>query len=514
MSESLIAELVGNNKEALVKNRRVQRAKEDFGFFCRTYLGDYFFTDPAEYQEVLYDVANTQSLSPWTVEQLQRFVHEKYHKYLVPTERLAGAMFVEPREHGKTVRWSFAYTLWRVLSGKSRYVLLIGAAAESAVENLTNIKIELEENEAILEDFGDLRGKEWRKDRLELTVGSCIQAKGAGASMRGTRFRQYRPDLIILDDILKDSAVDSPTLRNGISRWLKKVVFNLGKTAFIIWVNTIFHSDDPISRLMRELEEGTLKRWIAVRLDCYRPDGEPLWPEHWSKEALAEKQAQLGFDVFSTEYRNEPLSDEERIIKPEWIETNWYTTDELPPLETLRIFGGVDPATGKHDRTAILTLGVDRLGRIWELDTWAKVCSESETVQQLIIKHSKYAYELIAWEEVTFSGIYANYVSSMAAEQNVYLPIRKVKAGTDSKIARVRSISPLIENGIIRIRKNGAKDLIDELASFPKGRFDDMCDALAYAVKIVSSGPATPMGFVLGRASKLTNTLQRFRRGY
>lgn len=514
MSGSIVGSIVENGAEAVAKKKRLERAGNDFNFFCKTYLSDYFFTDPAEYQRILYDVADTQGLSMVTAAELEGFVHEKYHKYLVPTEKLAGAMFIEPREHGKTVRWSFAYTLWNVLSGKRKYVLLIGASFDAAKENLINIKRELEENEEILEDFGDLRGQTWRDDRIELSTGTCIQAKGAGSSMRGTRYRQYRPDLIVLDDLLKDDQVESPSQRSKIHKWLKKVVFNLGKTAFIIWVNTIFHSDDPISRLMDELEAGTLKRWIAVRLSCLLPDGDPLWPEYWTKEALEEKREQLGFDVFSTEYCNEPLSDEERIVKKEWIEANWYGGADLPPEDTLRYFCGVDPATGKHDRTAIVTVAVDPRGRVWEIDTWARVCSESETVEQLIIKHQKYHFELIAWEEVTFSGIYANYVSSMAAERNVYLPIRKVKAGTDSKIARVRSISPLLENGIVRIREKGGKDLIDEMTQFPKGKFDDMCDALAYAIKIISSGPQEPVGFILGRESKLSRTMKRFRRGY
>lgn len=491
---SVVRELVGGPDEAkrsAAKLHRARRAKTDFGFFCRTYLADYFYTDPAEYQRILYGVADTRSLSTETAGRLASFVREKYHALLVPTDRLAGALFIEPREHGKTVRWSFAYALWRVLSGETKYVLLIGATQAGASENLINIRTELEENELLQEDFGDLKGGRWSDSRIELSIGACIQAKGAGMSMRGTRFRQFRPDLIVLDDILKDDSVESPTIRAKIHRWLKRVVFNLGKTAFIVWVNTIFHSDDPPSRLMKEIEAGTLKRWIAVRLSCFRPDGESLWPENWPVEVLEEKRETLGVDVFSTEYENEPLSDEERIIKPDWITAHAYVPAELPG--ELRYFAGVDPAAGKHDHTAIVTVGVDRAGMIWDIDAWGRTCSEDETVNQLIHKHRKYHYDLIAWEEVTFTAIYARYVMRLAAAERVYLPIKTVKAGTDSKIARVRSLSPLIENGIIRFREKGSAEYVEELTSFPKGRFDDLCDALAYAVGIVTKGPGAPV---------------------
>jgi hypothetical protein len=487
----LLTELIGNDRTSLERKKRINRAMRDFGFFCQYYLSDYFFTDAAEYQKILYNVADTRSLSKETAGSLKPFVNERYHSLLKPVEKLAGAMFIEPREHGKTVRWSFAYVLWSVLSGKTNYALLIGASGDAARENLINIKIELEENDLLLEDFTDLKGDVWRDDRIELSNGTCIQAKGSGASMRGTRFRQYRPDLIVLDDVLKDDAVDSPSQRDKISRWLKRVVFNLGKTAFLIWVNTIFHSDDPISRLIEEAETGTLKRWIAVRLSCLRPDGSPLWSEYWSIETLEEKREQLGFDNFSTEWCNEPLSDEQRIIQRSWIKAHEYR--DLPPANELRFFCGVDPATGKHDRTAEVPIAVHRkTGIIYVLPPWAKVCSETATVRQLMITQRLYGFELIAWEDVVFSGIYGNYVQKMAAEENVYLPIKKL-SNTLSKDAKARFLSPLIENGVIRFPAEGAGGMIDELCNFPKWKFDDQMDGLYLAVKVIPSGSGAPV---------------------
>lgn len=499
----ILSELTGCNKDAIEKQTRLKKAKSDFGFFCRYYLGDYFFSASAEYQRILYDVADTQSLHTDTAEKLKPFVHTKYQSLLQPTEYLAGAMFIEPREHGKTVRWSFAYPLWCVLANKKRYVLLIGASANSAKENLSNIKIELEENERIFADFGNMQGATWKDDRIELTNGTCLQSKGSGASMRGTRFRQYRPDLIVLDDVLKDDEINSRTMRDKIYRWLKRVVFNLGKTSFIIWVNTIFHNDDPISRLCAELALGNLPRWIAVRLSCLKEDGEPLWSEYWNKEDFAEKKKTLGFSAFSTEYMNEPLSDEERIIKREWIDDHRYTVHELPSGNKLRYVLGVDPATGAHDRTAEVPLAVDKTtGVMYVLSPWAKTCSETETVEHLITLHTIYRFECIGWEDVVFSGIYGNYVQRLAAERGVYLPIKKLKVGSQSKESRIRSISSLLENGIIRFPENSARELETELLEFPRGAFDDMCDALVHAVTAAERGDKQ---FAVGRCADMSS---------
>ena len=485
MSE-LLESLVGS-KDEREKFNRTKKARNDFGFFCQNYLLDYFFAPPAEYQQILYDVATSQSLSVETAEKLKSFVAEKYQPMLIPTHKLAGAMFVEPREHGKTVRWSFAYVLWRVLTGRAKYVLLIGASGDSARENLINIKTELEDNELLIEDFGLQQGKVWRDDRIELVNGTCIQCKGAGASMRGTRFRQYRPELIILDDVLKDDAVDSPTQRNKIHRWLKRVVFNLGKSAFIIWVNTIFHNDDPISRLFREVEAGTLKRWIGVRLSCLRPDNTPLWPEYWSVEDFNEKKSSIGVAAFSTEYCNEPLSDEERIVCREWIEEHRYA--ELPERSKLRFYMGIDPATGAHDGTAMCPVAQHiETGVLYVLPGFCETCTEQKTVEEAVLFHKMWQFASIGWESVVFSAIYGKYVQKLAAEKSVYLPISPITVGNVPKTLRVRSYSMLIQNGFIRFPVRGTSKLEQQLEEFPLGAFDDYCDALWLAIKAAEQG--------------------------
>jgi phage terminase large subunit-like protein len=69
----------------------------------------------------------------------------------------------------------------------------------------------------------------------------------------------------------------------------------------------------------------------------------------------------------------------------------------------------------------------------------------------------------------------------------VYLPIKKI-GNKLSKEAKVRFLSPLIENGVIRFPESGAEDMIDEITNFPKWKFDDQCDGLYLAVQVIPSG--------------------------
>jgi phage terminase large subunit-like protein len=102
----------------------------------------------------------------------------------------------------------------------------------------------------------------------------------------------------------------------------------------------------------------------------------------------------------------------------------------------------------------------------------------------------------------------------MAAEENVYLPIKKL-SNTISKDAKARFLSPLIENGIIRFPAEGAADMKDELTNYPKWKFDDQMDGLYLAVKVVPSGSGTPIvaqakNTAITTAQKIINMTRRW----
>jgi len=94
--------------------------------------------------------------------------------------------------------------------------MVIAASKEAAEEILENIKLEVEENERIYEDFGEVEGTVWKSDRIKFKNGVNISAKGIDGRLRGSRKGATRPDLILCDDLLKDDAAESATLRDKI----------------------------------------------------------------------------------------------------------------------------------------------------------------------------------------------------------------------------------------------------------------------------------------------------------
>ncbi len=459
------------------KRERINRAKENFWFFCKTCIPHKFSDEPAEFHKVLIDIYNTRKLTKKHIKALEPLLPEDSKRYVSPTPKIEGIVNCWPREHGKTTI-AEAYLLWNAVFKREKLQLIIASSKEMAESILENISSEIEENIYLYEDFGELKSDRWKKDEIKLTNGSIIIAKGIDSSFRGLRKGAQRPSLILLDDVMKDETAYSPTLRDKLYKKFKRAVLPLSRDAFIIITNTILHSDDLPSRLLREIEQGTLKDWIGMRFEAITPEGEPLWPSRWPREKLLKKKEQLGSIAFAQEYLNRPMSDEDRLFKEEWIE--YYEDRNLP--EELTISVGVDPATGKAhgDFSAIVVVGKDRKGIIYVLETYIKKVSPQSFMEALFDIYRRWKPKTIIFEEVAFQEVYKKFVMEEGSRRGVHLPIKGVKP-KGSKELRASKLSPLVENGLIKFKRN-QKELIDQLLSFPKGAHDDAVDALVYAV--------------------------------
>jgi len=466
------------------KEKRLKRAENDFWFFCRYYLSHKFFSEPAPYQKLLLEIFNTHKVTPETIEELKKWIDPKDWDILKPSEKIKGIVNVEPRGHGKTTR-AEAYLLWNALFKKAKNIVIIAASQPSAEEILENIKLEVEENEKILEDFGDVRGDKWKGERLKFKNGVNITGKGIDGSLRGMRKRESRPDLILCDDVLKDTDAESPSKREKIYRRFKRTIIPMAdRDAFIIFTNTILHHDDLPSRLLKEVKEGKLKDWFAVKFKAIFKDEngkeKALWNDYWSLDRLYQRKTEIGSIAFATEYLNEPLSEEDMVFKPEWFQ--YYEPTEIVN-KRLDIVMAVDPATGKKtgDYSAIVVAGKDKeSGIIYVLDAFGDKISDLKLINKIVEFYLKYNPRIIIFEEVVFQEIYKNQVMREASRQGVHLPIKGIKPKV-SKEMRIQKLSPLVENGLLRFKKS-QKLLIDQMIEFPKGSHDDLPDALAYAI--------------------------------
>ena len=481
------------------RTARIARARQDYNYFCQTYLGEAFTKPCADYQQILIDIMAQRRITPDQASLLQGLTDPADHALFQPTDRLEGFVDIEPRNHGKTTRNTLAFPLWLLLCHDNIFFILVLASREMASDAISTIMMELELNDQIIDDFGEQKtDKVWNKRKIKLQNGNALAAIGSGQSGRGLLDKYTRPTHITCDDLLKDNEVQSRAMRHKLYLWFKRVVMNLGKGALIALPNTILHPDDLPSRLLAEIKADKLTAWSAVRFSCYRPNGQPLWPEYWSLEDLAQKRRNLGPFVFATEWLNQPLAEEDRKFREDWFQ--FYQPVDIDWRKLQRVMA-VDPATGlaDGDYSAICVVGKCRdTGRIYLLDAFAEKISDLALADQIVLMYRQWQPPSVYLETVQFQAIYYREVARAASRQGVHLPLQKYdkKAG-DNKKMHILSLAPLLESGLLLLPgKKGDADhpddhkfelLRDQLLNFPKDH-DDLPDALAMAVNKLETG--------------------------
>jgi len=410
-----------------------------------------------------------------------------------------------PRGHGKSVLTSLVFPLWAICTQRKRFIVLLSSSSAIAEGFLASITRELEENALLRRDFGELVGREKWTDRDILTsTGIRVSARGVDSSLRGMRSFESRPDLIICDDLEDEEMVLNPQNREKLKNWFFGSVLNLlGPTGDVFVIGTILHHDSLLSLL--------LKAWRGRRYQALSPEGEALWPGYYDGERLllikngdGQKEG-IGTLAFECEYQNNPISPEEQLFRPEWI--RYYSPEELKG--ELLVVTALDPALGgggrwqghsrPGDYSALVTVG-QQGGKIYVLEVELVRGSPRETLEAAVRNFQRWSanplnchFLCLAIETNAFQVVLKDMLEETSRKLGLFIPIRPVRNFSD-KVARVGSLSPLVESGSILFRKDdqpctnkvqGQKALIDQLIQFPKGAHDDGPDALEMAVRML-----------------------------
>ncbi|MCK5642812.1 MAG: hypothetical protein KAJ19_18530, partial [Gammaproteobacteria bacterium] len=169
-------------------------------------------------------------------------------------------VFKAPRSFAKTTKAIFEFLVFlaceypNIVKGKypSIYphtrVRLLSDAGAKAEEICMDVKHELETNQEILHDYGNLAGREvWTNKRFKTKDGFEVTAAGRGAKIRG-----FRATLLICDDLDGDEEVLSDERMEKAFNWWNKAV-----------INTIDEDDYQCFVIGTTVEEVSLLTYIA-----------------------------------------------------------------------------------------------------------------------------------------------------------------------------------------------------------------------------------------------------------
>jgi predicted phage terminase large subunit-like protein len=511
----------------------------DLEYFGRAYLAHYFVRK-----------------SPAFHGELDRIWREGVMKGLDPTafskeiNRADGCRraIEAPRGHAKSTTFTFKDDLHAAVYAYKHYILILSDSSEQAEGFLADIKTELEENAALKEDFGELEGKVWKASVILLANGVKIEAIGSGKKIRGRRHKQWRPDLIVCDDLENDENVNTPDQRKKLRNWFYKAVSKCGDTyTDIVYIGTLLHFDALLANVAKNPSYKTAvyrgiisfasntelwNAWERIFTDLSneerQEDGKAffdanreamlegtavLWEEKLSYYDLMVIRISEGEASFNSEIQNDPIDPESCTFQEEWFD--FYDDDgkTTPDFSDPRFlfFGANDPSLGKNkksDTSSIFALAKDtQTGFLYiliadiEKRKPDKIIDDALEASRRLKREFKRPYYQFGVETVQFQYYFAEIMRQRSAEAGEYLPIIEINS-TQNKDARIQSLQPFVKNGYIKFSKKH-KTLYKQMTEYPMGKNDDGPDGLQMVVKLALDckiGRKTEYRSVIARA--------------
>ncbi len=491
----------------------------DMEFFGRAYFPHYFSRPSPEFHrelDAIWQQGVLKGRYPLTA------ADTKMISRLPGTRRAVAA----PRGHAKSTNLTFKGTMHSTLYGYKHYPIIISDSSEQAEGFLDNIRVEFEENTAILEDFGVLAGSVWRSNVLLTKTNIKIEAIGSGKKIRGRKHRNWRPDLIILDDVENDENVRTPEQRSKLKNWFDKAVSKSGDDyTDIVYIGTLLHYDSLLAKTLTNPAYRSIKykaviqfsqaddlwqQWETIFTDLANDDRESealaffqahkeamlegtqvLWEEKLSYYDLMVMRVSEGEASFNSEEQNEPINPDDCLFMEEWFD--YYNEAEVnfgdPAFD---FFGFIDPSLGKTKRSdfsAIVTLAKHRSsGYMYVVDADIERRHPDRIIADVLAKERwlrasfGHGYRKLGAETNQFQWFLKEELAKASAKAGLYLPIEEVQQTSD-KVMRIQTLQPDVKNKYIKFNRRH-KRLLEQLTQFPMGAHDDGPDALEGARSI------------------------------
>lgn len=465
------------------------------------------FENPDNFDTFCYFVlpnAFTHKFAPFHLEIFKDFNHDK------------SSAVAAPRGHGKSTLIGLGFILWSIAYKKFKYLVYTSENHTKSTAFLEPIRYELIANKMFKFLYGNANIKKVKdeelggKDREDcFDYGDMrIQALSFEKNIRGLKFGNSRPDLIIFDDIENDDRVLNPDLR--IKDWAKitkQIMPSLDPTTGRIKIiGTILNLDCALKKLLR-LYDGKIYKAI-------HPDGSLLFPGLYTHELLNERKRTMGSSSFECEYMNNPVDNEASIIKREWMlaccDENLSFSDTIRKYD--QKYQGVDFAFSDRvtaDKSAFV--GVGKVEGVYEvfqciLKKGLTITQQFDFINYLqgIVGYDDNALEensirSMSNELINYEFPYTLFWTSGsdAAKKEKYSREFDGKRHTIGKLAMINRLATQFENKRIRIPykterdKEIAHQIIDECSTYARsdgklvevGVHGDIPIALAYAIE-------------------------------
>lgn len=501
---------------------RVLRASYDVLYFAYEYFSDE--RNPENNTNLIPEGTMIEDAPHFHAELCEKLgeVREK------PTKKIGWGA---PRGHAKSAYLTNIFPIHAILYRYKKYIIIISETVGMSQSFIEFISTNLKVNPKLREDFGEALSPNARmneadnKESFITHTDIKVQASSIGGQLRGSRFKESRPDLLILDDIESAKNTNTQDLRDKNLHWFNSVIEPIGdptRTA-ILYMGTLVHGQGLLPNVLSRPEYDS-KIYSAVVQEPDRPDlwdnfqdiltdienetrlddaerfyfenreemdqgVKVLWEDRFTYKDLMLKKADVGSRAFASEYLNVPSDEESSLFREEYFEY-FDINDKFPSGQVpykYDVYGFWDIAMGKNSRSdynAIVMLAKDRVsGAIYILEAWAEKCRPHQAIDKAVNLIAKYKPRQFGVETIQAQYEFYRQLQKRLNEEGIYhTRVRDINPKA-RKEQRIEALEPLFEQGYIKIRNN-QRLLKEMLLQYPNHPHDDLPDALASALEM------------------------------
>jgi predicted phage terminase large subunit-like protein len=414
------------------------------------------------------------------------FIAGRHHKIIAEKlERVAKGELkrliinMAPR-HTKSEFASYLFPAWMMGRNPKMKIIQATHTTELAVNfgRKTKNLIDSDEYKEIFPEV-QLAADSKASGRWDTSKGGMYYAVGVGSNLAGRG-----GDLVIIDDPHSEQTAMSVSGFDDAWDWYTGGPRQrLQPGGSIVLVQTRWSEKDMTGQLLRAMAKDPLAdQWEVVELPAIFDDGKPCWPEYWSLEDLTSVKASIPPSKWNAQYQQNPTGEENAIIPREWW--NKWEKKTVPNLQF--VIQSYDTAFTKRetsDFSAITTWGVfypNESGQpcLILLDS-KKGRWDFPELKEVALDNYKFWDPDTVIVEAKASGLPLTHEL-----RNMGIPVVNFtpSKGND-KVSRVHSVSPLFEAGMVWAPDElFADELIEEVAAFPNGEYDDLVDSMTQAL--------------------------------
>lgn len=469
------------------------RARWDL-FFLAKYILGYDKMEPEVHQELCNYCESLYTVHPpeWVApdEKRGKEMEDQFHY------GNTNLMALMPRGSFKSSVITISFAAQWVLHNPNARVLIDSETIGKSKAFMRELKWHMEANPKYREVFKFIHGvypdegmkrkdRVWTDAMMELSCRTrrlkepTFTCSGIDRAINGMHY-----DLIIADDLHSEKNVtNTEQIEQVIEHW--KLCYSLlDPDCPMIVIGTRWDFSDLYQYILDE-ERDSFN--IIIR-KAIKDDGSLFFPQRLTLSFLNNQKKKQGSRIFSAQYQNEPVDDETATFKRSYFQkiddqmaldrpTNWYLS--------------VDPSyEGEYsDYAALVVAGMDYQRQLIVRHITRRKMTYAGIIQEMFRLYSLFHPKLCILESTTSQKSIMYELNNEMKSRNAWLPLKEVRGYRASKVERIRGLAPYYEFGHAwHMRGCPNLDQLEyELAHFPRGKNDDIIDALATVLEFANA---------------------------